>query len=261
MEILGDRIEVIAGEKAGILRPGVPCVIGPQPPEAIAVLLQRAQQIGAPTYLYGRDFGAEVVACDRHGSRVRYRPLRGDAMDLTLALAGDHQAANAACALAAVELFTGVQLDPGTVARGLDGLRWPGRCEWLADGRILLDGAHNSGGAAVLGRYLRRLDAPVHLVWGMLHGKAAGDFWAALDLPVIGLTLPRLGDPRAQPPEDLVPLVGGTPIDSLGETVDVAVPRLLHEVDAQTILCVTGSLTLVGEARRRLLADTLLPTV
>jgi len=83
----------------------------------------------------------------------------------------------------------------------------------------------------------------------------------AVDLPLSGISLPRLADPRAQPPERLVALVGGTPVESLGEAVEVVVPRLLRDLDRQTVLCVTGSLTLVGEARRRLLPDTGLPTV
>jgi len=261
VEILGDSLGVIAGEKAGILRPGVPCVIGAQAPEAAAVLRARAREIGASVSAYGHDFGSEVVAAERRASRIRYHPLMGDAIEVTLSLAGDHQAENAACALATVELFTGAPLDPVAVARGLEWVHWPGRCEWSGAGRILLDGAHNQGGAAVLGRYLRRLDAPVHLVWGMLRAKAAQEFWSALDLPLDGVSLPRLADPRAQPPEALVSLVGRTPVASLGETVEVVVPRLLRDLDPRTRLCVTGSLTLVGEARRLLLPDTRLPTV
>lgn len=261
MEILGDSLGAISGEKAGILRPGVPCVIGPQPPEAAAVLLARAREIGAPVCAYGRDFDAEVVAAERRGSRIRYHPLMGETIEVALPLAGAHQAENAACALAAVELFAGAPLDPAAVARGLALLSWPGRCEWSGDGRILLDGAHNSAGATALARYLRGLEAPVHLVWGMLRGKDSHEFFPALDLPLSGISLPRLADPRAQPPERLVALVGGTPVESLGEAVEVVVPRLLRDLDRQTVLCVTGSLTLVGEARRRLLPDTGLPTV
>jgi len=261
MEILGDSLAGIAREKAGILRPGVPCVIAPQPPEAAATLLARARETGAPVLVYGRDFDAEVLAAERRGSRIRYHPVMGDAIEVTLPLAGDHQAVNAACALAMAELFTGAPLDPAAVARGLAEVDWPGRCEWSGDGRILLDGAHNHGGATTLGNYLRRLEAPIHLVWGMLRGKAAHDFWAALNVPVTGVTLPRLTDPRAQTPEALAPLVGGTPIASLGEPVEVVVPRLLRDLDPRTVLCVTGSLTLVGEARRVKLPGIRLPTV
>jgi len=159
-----------------------------------------------------------------------------------------------------VELFAGAPLDVGVVTRGFAQLTWPGRCEWSGDGRLLLDGAHNSAGAAALARFLRGLEAPVHLVWGMLRGKDAHEFITELDLPFSGISLPRLADPRAQPPEHLEPLVGETAIESLGEAVEVVVPRLLRDLDRHTVVCVTGSLTLVGEARRLLLPGTGLPT-
>ena len=99
--ILGDDLADIAGEKAGILRPGVPCVIAPQPEAAAKVLTGRADEINTPLALFGRDFSAEVIEHRPAGERIIYRPLHGAPLELTLPLAGDHQVANAACALAA----------------------------------------------------------------------------------------------------------------------------------------------------------------
>ena len=259
--ILGDDLADIAGEKAGILRPGVPCVIAPQPEAAAKVLTGRADEINTPLALFGRDFSAEVIEHRPAGERIIYRPLHGAPLELTLPLAGDHQVANAACALAAVELFMGAPLDPTLVARGLSAVSWPGRCEWFGAQRIVLDGAHNAGGAEALGRYLARFRAPVHLVWGMLRGKDPQAFLAALGLPLQGVTLPRLPDPRAIPATELAPFVHDVPADVSNEPVTRVLPHLRRCLSPTTIVCVTGSLTLVGEARRSLTPLTQFPAV
>jgi dihydrofolate synthase/folylpolyglutamate synthase len=260
-EILGHDLPNIAAEKAGILRPGVPCVIAPQPEAVAKVLTARADEIGSPLAVFGRDFSAEVIGRDWNRERLVYHPLHGAPLDVTLPLAGDHQVANAACALAAVELFIGAPLDPAAVARGLSRVAWPGRLEWLLPNRILLDGAHNAGGATALGRYLAGLGRPVHLVWGMLRGKDPEAFLAALQLPLAGVTLPRLLDPRAIPAAELAPYGQHTSVELSGEPVAVVLPHLRRRLPPATVVCVTGSLTLVGEARRSLTPATQLPTV
>jgi len=260
-EILGEELTVIAGEKAGILRPGVPGVIGPQPAAVAQVLTAHAAEIHSPLVVFGRDFAAEAIGSGRAGEHIVYHPIQGSPMELDLPLAGAHQVANAACALAAVELFIGAPLDPVVVAHGLASVFWPGRCEWIGHEGILLDGAHNVGGARVLGRYLADCGIPIHLVWGMLRGKDPEAFLAALQLPLAGVTLPRLLDPRAIPPAELAPYVQDVPVDSVGEPADVVVPRLRRRLPPATVVCVTGSLTLVGEARRVLAPATQLPTV
>jgi dihydrofolate synthase/folylpolyglutamate synthase len=250
-EILGYDLTDIAGEKAGILRPGVPCVIAPQPEAVAKVLTARADEIDSPPAVFGRDFSAQVIGRDRTRERIVYHPLHGAPLEVTLPLPGDHQVANAACALAAVELFIGGPLDPAVVTRGLAGVSWPGRCEWLEPDRILLDCAHNAGGARVLGRYLAGLNTPVHLVWGMLRGKDPRAFLAALQLPLAGVTLPRLSDPRAIPATELAPYVQHAPVDVASEPVAVVLPRLRRRLPSTTVMCVTGSVTLVAEARQR----------
>jgi dihydrofolate synthase/folylpolyglutamate synthase len=255
-EILGHDLRDIAGEKAGILRPGVPCVIAPQPEAVAKVLTARADEINSPLALFGRDFSAAVIGRGRTGERIVYHPLHGAPLEVTLPLAGDHQVANAACALAAVELFMGAPLDPAVVGHGLSAVSWPGRCEWLGADRILLDGAHNAGGAQVLGRYLVGLGTPIHLVWGMLRGKDPQAFFAALELPLAGVTLPRLSDPRAIPAAELAPYVQHAPVDVASEPVAALLPRLWRHLPPATVVCVTGSLTLVGEARRSLTTAT-----
>ncbi|RMF85351.1 MAG: bifunctional folylpolyglutamate synthase/dihydrofolate synthase, partial [Nitrospirae bacterium] len=171
--VLGHDLAAIAREKAGILRPGVPCACASQPPEAAAALAAAAREVGAPLLLFGEDFAAEAGAAG-----LRYRPLRGPELELPLPLPGRHQVVNTACALASCELFLDRPLEPEATRRALSSVHWPGRLERL--GGVLLDGAHNRAGARALGEYLRTCPRPLWLVWGMLEHKDPEGFVAAL---------------------------------------------------------------------------------
>src|SRR5262245_7001652 len=160
---LGDTLASIAAEKAGIIKPGVPVVCGALAPEAMAVIVRTAAERGAPLVRAGDD---PAVA-----ARVAAIPL---------ALAGAHQAANAAVALALLETIdadTRHGLRVGAAARraGLATARWPGRLETIAwRGRpLLLDAAHNPAGARALASYLRQAHpGGVTLVFGAMKDKA-----------------------------------------------------------------------------------------
>ena len=174
---LGERIEQIAFEKAGILKPGMPGIVGPQPPEAMVVIERRASEIGAPLSIHGRDWRAA-----RAGDRLIVE-VDSRSRDLPLpALAGCHQIDNAglavACALALGELAP----DDGAIAEGLRAARWPGRLQRLTRGPLVerlpstselwLDGGHNPAAGQALAASLNGSDRrPLHLVVGMLNTK------------------------------------------------------------------------------------------
>ncbi len=244
--VLGTELTAIAREKAGILRPGVSCVVAPQAEEAERVLEHVAGEQGCELLRLGRDFGAEAVS----EKTWRYHPLRGTPVELPRPLPGAHQVANAACAVACVELYLDRPLDGERVATALATLSWPGRLEWI--GGCLLDGAHNVAGARALGAYLRQRRSPVRLVWGMLQDKDAAGFLAALQVEPEVVVVPHLTAPRARAPETLVPLLAPTQPYRVVETVAEALEEVASG-DAGRTCCVTGSLTLVAEARRHLL--------
>jgi len=152
MAILGNTLAEIAREKAGIIKSGIPVVSAPQPAEALAVIEQIAHERHAPLTLVGRDVAFQVTDASETGLRVAiegpgYRHI------VRPNLMGEHQAANAATAVAAMEVLRrqGVSLTSQDIAFGLRRVRWPGRLEIIARRpTIIVDGAHNVDSAEKL---------------------------------------------------------------------------------------------------------------
>lgn len=192
VQFLGDSIEKIAFEKAGILKPAVPAVIGPQLPEALAVIEKQAAELGTPLHRFGREWHAEATK-----DGFDFRGRKGTRRYPTPALIGPHQIGNAATAIAAIELLDdfcpGVAaIDQGLIDQGLIQASWPGRLQRLSTGPLVallpdenwalwLDGGHNAAAGQALADSLQhKSQTPLHLVYGMLNTKAAGDFLAPL---------------------------------------------------------------------------------
>lgn len=188
-QFLGNTIEAIAGEKAGIIKQGVPCVIGPQRPEAEAVLRNRAGALGAPMSIHGDDWSVEETA--QGGFRLTVPG--GAARDFPApALAGRHQLANAAQAIACLDAMDGFDVTSDQIAEGLATANWPARLQRLTTGPLInglgdgwslwLDGGHNAAAAEVIARYARDVwaDRPLHLVCGMINSKDPGTFLGPL---------------------------------------------------------------------------------
>jgi dihydrofolate synthase/folylpolyglutamate synthase len=183
VQYLGDSLEGIAFEKAGILKPGVPVALGPQPAAAAAVVAERAAELGAPLYRRGTEWdvapGPAGLDFTWRGATQRY-PLP--------ALGGAHQVENAGTALAcALLLAKEFGLDAAARAAGLTAARWPGRLQRLTRGplaarlpdgwELWLDGGHNAAAGQALADTLRGWSPrPLHLIYGMLNTKAAQDF-------------------------------------------------------------------------------------
>jgi dihydrofolate synthase/folylpolyglutamate synthase len=184
---LGSTIEEIAFEKAGIIKPGVPVVIGDLQLEAAAVIHRIA-----------RERGADVI-----------RTTAADARGFTIGLAGAHQAGNAAIAVKLLETLDakGILVPPEAIARGLAQPEWPGRLDRrrLAGGReLLLDAAHNPAGAAALASYLRaEHGGPCPLVFAAMKDKDTAGMFAALLPAVSHLILTRAANPRSADPSAL----------------------------------------------------------
>ena len=181
MHYLGDTLAKIAGEKAGILKPGRPGVIGPQAPEAAAVIAARAAAIGVPLHRFGRDWQAEPVPGGWHFHGQRW------SFDLPLpSLPGRHQIDNAGTALAVLELLDGFDLGRDAIAAGLGRIEWPARLQRLNRGPLVemlpagwelwLDGMHNvSGGEALAAHAESWGDRPLHAVFGTLNTREPAD--------------------------------------------------------------------------------------
>src|SRR5215471_10133609 len=186
-EFLGNTIGTIAGEKAGIIKPGKPCIVGLQPDEAREVITRRADQLGAPLYVYGEDYGAHAER-----GRLVYQDSDG-LLDLSLPkLIGRHQIANAAVAIAALRRIGGRWSREQGIEWGLKNVEWPGRLQRLVKGPLVdgapkgaevwLDGGHNPHGGAAVAQAMADLEErapkPLYLVCGMLKTKDSVGYFA-----------------------------------------------------------------------------------
>ena len=184
---LGDTIALIAGEKAGILKPGVPAVIGLQKDEARDVIEARAAALGAPLFMAGQDFSSH----EEQGHLV-YQDEFG-LLDLPLPrLLGQHQIENAGIAICALRQAAMLPLGTEAIARGLREVDWPARMQRLtrgplvdrlpAHGELWLDGGHNPQAGRAIALLMADLDAarpaPLFLITGMKDTKDAGGYFA-----------------------------------------------------------------------------------
>jgi dihydrofolate synthase/folylpolyglutamate synthase len=188
VSFLGHTLPSIAGEKAGILKPGVPCVVGRQDEQALKVIEARAEAVGAPLHVFGRDFDV----FEQHRRLIFQTASR--LLDLPLPrLNGRHQIDNAGAAIATASVAFGDALTVEALEQGLSHAEWPARLERLGDDgglyqyvgdgtEIWLDGGHNAAGgqaiAHALAEFDERVPRAVHLVWGMMETKDAHAFIA-----------------------------------------------------------------------------------
>jgi dihydrofolate synthase / folylpolyglutamate synthase len=188
MQYLGDTLTQIAREKAGIVKPGVPVVVGPQPAEVAAVIRELANAAGAKLFEHG---SAWRIAPGESG--LRYEGKAARALPLPV-LPGRHQVENAGIAIAVAEHLAGrnFRIDDAAIGRGLTSVEWPARLQRLTRGPLLgllrpdaelfLDGGHNEAGGAVLADWAatRRDGKPLDVVCGMLSTKQPERFLAHL---------------------------------------------------------------------------------
>ena len=195
-QFLGDTLTAIAGEKAGIIKRGVPCVVGPQSDEASEVIEARANALGAPLIAHGQHWH---VSEDR--GRLIYQDETG-LLDLPLPnLPGAHQIENAGAALAALRHLG----QPETAFEAaVTQAHWPARMQRLTTGplvaaapgvEIWLDGGHNAAAGQALGRHLASLSArPTYLICGMLNTKDVTGYLAPLAARAVALTAVSIPD-------------------------------------------------------------------
>jgi len=229
---LGETIEAIASEKAGILKRGVPAVFARQRPEAATVLDAKAAELGIPVKR-AADFEIRDLEIDARGSRFS---------GIECPLAGEHQVDNAVTAALALETL-------GVSPKGIAETRWPGRLEHISPNPdILLDGAHNPAGVRALIRYLERFypDRKRWIIFGAMRDKAVAEMGAILFPLADELILTAADSPRSMPPEELAALAGrGRAVANIGAALEM----VAGEAAADDMIVITGSLFLVGEAR------------
>ena len=242
---LGSTLEAIAGEKAGIIKPGIPTVVSPQSKPAQAVIERQAELRNAPLL---RTAGLEVKHV-RFSSRDCRFQFQG--AEYLCALPGRHQLENALTAIVASRQL-GVPVP--AIQLGLAGVLWPGRLELLSEAPdLILDGAHNPAGAAALSNYIQEFLAgrPVWMVYGTMRDKAIDEVIATLFPLADRLILTAPDFPRALRPEIIADLANRP-----GAVITANVPEAIAAAKTappEAAVIFTGSLFLVGEVRARVL--------
>jgi dihydrofolate synthase/folylpolyglutamate synthase len=265
-DYLGDTVEQIAEEKAGVIKAGALVVVGRQPDEAADVLARRAIEVGATVVMEDANFAVRNRQLAVGGQVLAVRGLAGDYDELTLPLHGAYQASNAACAVAAVEAFVGggrESLDTEAVHSALARVGSPGRLEVLRRSpTIMVDAAHNPAGARALSEAIQEEFAFTKLVGvvAVLGDKDVRGILEELEPILATIVVTENSSPRRLPVADLAAVaeqVFGADrtirARSLPDAIDVAVG--LVEQDAifgGAGVLLTGSVVTAGDARHLL---------
>lgn len=257
MSLLGDTLPEIAAEKAGIIKPGVPVVSAPQAPAALAVIERTAAEQGAPLIVIGRDWQFQPLGGDLILEHWMAAPRGQTAQVYQTVLLGEHQALNATVALAATAQLgqQGLGISPAAQRLGLMQVNWAGRLEIVRQSPfVVLDAAHNGASAACLQKILaQRFQAhPVVLVFAAKADKDIPGMLEALLPSVDHLIITQAIDSRAESPEAIAELAavrGFSQPVSIISGVAEALQTAEQQAGAGGLVCVAGSLYLVGEAR------------
>jgi dihydrofolate synthase/folylpolyglutamate synthase len=258
VQFLGETVAEIAYEKAGILKPGVPCVTAPQDPAAMGVIAARAAELDAPLIRWHDHWSIKAVA-----GGMEFRD-GGETLRLPRpALAGAHQLVNAGMAVACARRMPGLRISEAAIAAGLAKAVWPGRLQLLAAGKLTaaagpdlelwLDGGHNRAAAEALADHVTDpaggwRDRPLYLVFGAMNTRPPEDFLRPLAARAAALrAVPVSGEENTLDPADAVVAARAVGLDAAA-AADVASAlkdiRKIATEPGRVLIC--GSLYLAG---------------
>ncbi|AWB45731.1 bifunctional folylpolyglutamate synthase/dihydrofolate synthase [Paenibacillus sp. CAA11] len=268
-DILGDTIEQIASEKAGIIKPGVPVVSCAEQPEAIQVFKQTAAAKSSTLYLLGEEFSYERTGLNGAGQQFLFKgPFRELPIEITLQ--GEHQCKNAAGAMMVLEIlrqYMAFVFEDEDILNGFKGAAWAGRLELVQDHpRVVLDGAHNPEGAETLARSIPEIYRYRHLnlMMGMLSNKhhraylehilpivdtlivTEPDFRRKMDAEALAELVQQLREAKAKPTLELI----------VEPDWREALELLRLRTTQEDLGVVSGTLYLISDVRAALLHQT-----
>lgn len=256
MQYLGNTIAEIASVKAGIIKEKGVVVTASRRPEALEVIGRTCREKGAILYQVGRDVTWQERRVSLAGGEFDCQGLLAEYTDLRVPLLGRHQLENAATAVATVEAAVrhhGLQVTPGHLRRGLAAASWPARLEIMSrEPMIIIDGAHNYDGAVCLRRALEELFDynRLILVLGMLADKERERVVAELAPLATTVVVTRPNNPRAGNWQSLAASVGQYVGEvEVIEAIPAAIKRALALAGPSDLICITGSLYMVADAR------------
>ena len=260
-EFLGQTIREISGEKAGIIKKGVPVVSSAQEAEVIEVITKRAAEMGSSLHVYGKDFFSRPHTIDKHGITFSYEG--GEQMnDLRISLTGLHQVENASLAIRAIEVGMKKGVIPSYAIReGLAHAQWPGRLELIENKGCtydyLIDGAHNPSASRALANSLKKYFVPFYEKIVLIMGVMTDKDMEAMMKPLLPLasevifTAPEYE--RAASPVRLAEYANALGFsarvnDSVKTSMELA-RELAGKGPQKTLIVITGSFYTIGEAK------------
>ncbi len=255
MEYLGTTVEKIAAEKAAIIKPGVPCIVGQQQSEATKVIVVAAKEKGAELYRFSHEWNVEKT-----WNGFKYI---SDSMKLDLpvpGLSGDHQLQNAGAAIAAIEKLSGEKI-PGFkvnethIRAGLQSVKWPARLQQLASPKLpknyslWLDGGHNRAGGKILADWLKtRPEEKIYIICGMLKDKEIKVFlenFLGLADKLYAVAIP--GEEKSREPGEIAGIAANIGIESEPmENISAALKAISRLTTQPALILICGSLYLAG---------------
>ena len=258
-EYLGETLAQIAAEKAAIIRPNVTAIVARQPQAALDVILDRCQTANVTPLIDGCDM--KIIGATADGRmRVTFETNQDCYREVILGLRGRHQVTNVALAIQLAEALRerGFQMPREAIIQGVEQAQHPGRLE-LREGlpgqpRLLFDGAHNPAGAGALREYLDEfVVGPITLVFGAMRDKNVAEMARILFPRARWLILTQPDNPRSAAPETLQEYVSNSIAGqaiTLQPSPGKAIRRAYDQTPADGLICVTGSLYLVGEIQK-----------
>jgi dihydrofolate synthase/folylpolyglutamate synthase len=277
-EYLGHSLSEIAAEKAAIIRPGVTVIIGPQSAAALDVIAGRCERLGVePRFVnkpemseldalparYRERFciiSSEIAGISEEGRFcVTFKTGQASYQNIRLGLRGRHQIANVAIAIGLAEALRerGFAISRAAIVKGIENVRHPGRLEmWAGRPPILFDGAHNPAAARALRDHLDEfVKRPVTMMFGAMRDKALAEMTAVLFPAAETLILTEFDNPRAAT-LDMLKLAVPDGLDQskvkYASSVGDALRMVKQMTSPNALLCVTGSLYLIGAAQQAL---------
>jgi dihydrofolate synthase / folylpolyglutamate synthase len=252
---LGDTIAKIAGEKAGILKPNCPAIIGTLPPEAVTVVANRIAALNCPAVWVKPAIKTQKPRSISQAS-LSSDPLpwvEFEGIEYPLALLGEMQLTNSAIAIATIQTLrqSGWQISDEAIITGMANTHWRGRIQWTTwlNRKLLIDGAHNPAAAIALRQYIDTLNMPISWVMGMLSTKSHLEIFQALLRPGDRLYLVPVPDHSSADPVELADIARSvcSGLDSIDTCTDLTTgltATMTTTATHQPVLC--GSLYLLG---------------
>lgn len=256
IDILGETIEEIASQKAGIIKQDVPVVVGRVDKEAFKVIKQEADRLNSPIYHYETDFSSKYIKPDDNwGEIFNYRSQTLDLSHMTISLLGKHQVDNASVAIQLYDVVStklGLPVSGKEIKKGLKKAFWPGRMEKISDEPlIVLDGAHNEHAMGMLVNNLKTefKGTHIHTIFGALSTKDIDSMIKELKtVPNLDLKVTAFDYPKAFTKEQYSEM-GLDAYDKWQEALAVS----LEELTGDDVILITGSLYFISQVRAILL--------